>query len=205
MLDLPLQWRKPRRIFVNSMSDLFHEDVPADYIRDVFSVMARASWHEFQVLTKRAERLAELGSRLAWPSNVWMGVSVESAKYASRISSLRSVPASIRFVSIEPLLGSIGELNLDGIHWVIVGGESGPKARSVEAEWVREILVQCRAQQVPFFFKQWGGVNKKRTGRSLDGQTFDEFPVTSSLQKCVNSLPQPAASRSATNPIFSII
>ena len=176
MLELPLKWRKPQRIFVNSMSDLFHPEVPAEYIQQVFDVMARASWHQFQVLTKRAERLAELSAQLPWPSNVWMGVSVESAKYAGRIDHLRQSAAAVRFLSVEPLLGPLPELNLQGIDWVIVGGESGPGARPMEAAWVRDVLRQCRAQQVPFFFKQWGGVNKKKSGRLLDGQVYDEFP-----------------------------
>ena len=176
MLELPLRWRKPQRIFVNSMSDLFHEGVPTDYILAVFDVMSRARWHQFQVLTKRAERLAELSAHLDWSANVWMGVSVENADYTFRIDRLRESGAFIKFLSIEPLLGPIGGLNLRKIDWVIVGGESGPGARPMLREWVVDIRRQCRNAGVPFFFKQWGGVNKKRAGRELDGRTYDEFP-----------------------------
>jgi protein gp37 len=176
MLDLPLHWHKPRTIFVNSMSDLFHKDVPLEYIKSVFDVMERADWHRFQILTKRAERLAELSNQLPWPSNVWMGVSVENADYAFRIDLLRKVPAKIRFLSLEPLLGPLPNLNLTHIHWVIVGGESGPEARPIEKEWVVDIRKQCAEQAVPFFFKQWGGVNKKRSGRLLNGRTWDQMP-----------------------------
>lgn len=176
-LDLPLKWRRPLMIFVNSMSDLFHEDVPLDFIRRAFGSMARADWHVFQVLTKRAERLEELNVHLSWPANVWMGVSVESARYAHRIEHLRQTRAGTRFLSIEPLLGPLPELRLDGIDWVIVGGESGPKARPMRKEWVTEIRDQCCAANVPFFFKQWGGIHKKRNGRLLDGRTWDGFPT----------------------------
>ncbi len=176
MLELPLRWRRPQRIFVNSMSDLFHDDVPVDYVQRVFEVMRKASWHQFQVLTKRAERLAELGPWLSWPANVWMGVSVESDRYTGRIVHLRSTAAAVKFLSIEPLLGPISELDLRGIDWVIVGGESGPGARPMAAEWVRQIRDLCAEQRVPFFFKQWGGVRKKQTGRTLDGRLHDEFP-----------------------------
>jgi protein gp37 len=176
MLELPLRWRKPQRIFVNSMSDLFHHDVPQGYIHAVFDVMRRAHWHEFQVLTKRAERLAELSPQLDWSANVWMGVSVENAQYTSRIDLLRSVGAKVRFLSIEPLLGPVGEIKLNQIDWVIVGGESGPGARPMRREWVVDIRRQCREAKVAFFFKQWGGANKKRAGRELDGRTYDEFP-----------------------------
>ena len=175
-LDMPLKWKKPRTIFVNSMSDLFHENVPIDFIGRVFSTMERASWHTFQILTKRSERLAELGPELNWPPNVWMGVSIENADYQWRADHLRKVPAAIRFISIEPLLGPITDLNLSGIHWVIVGGESGPGARPVEAEWIRDIRKMCRRDRVPFFFKQWGGVQKKKNGRILDGKTWDGVP-----------------------------
>ncbi len=177
MLELPLSWKKPQTIFVNSMSDLFHEEVPADYIRDVFDVMRRAHWHRFQVLTKRSERLAELGSTLDWPENVWMGVSAESGRYVHRIEHLRDTPARVRFLSLEPLLGPLPNLDLRGIHWVIVGGESGPRARPMRPEWVVDIRDQCRSAGVSFFFKQWGGLNKKRAGRLLDGRTWDELPV----------------------------
>lgn len=175
-VDLPLQWQKPKMIFVNSMSDLFHEKVPLEFLNRVFDVMRRASWHTFQVLTKRADRLAELGRSLAWPSNVWMGVSVESDEYTSRVDRLRTVDAHVRFLSLEPLLGPLPSLNLDGIHWVIVGGESGPGARPMSPEWVRTLRDQCARAQVPFFFKQWGGVRKSKTGRTLDGRTWDQFP-----------------------------
>lgn len=175
-LQLPLKWKRGRFVFVNSMSDLFHEDIPVDYIQRVFDVMRAASQHQFQVLTKRADRLAELASNLQFAPNIWMGVSVENATYAKRIDSLRQVPAHIRFLSVEPLLGPIDHLPLDGIHWVIVGGESGHRARPMAPEWVRSIRDQCRSAKVPFFFKQWGGVFKSRTGRELDGRTWDEMP-----------------------------
>jgi protein gp37 len=176
MLEYPLKWGRPKRIFVNSMSDLFHEDVPDDYIAEVFAVMQRASWHQFQVLTKRSQRLAKMANRLKWPANVWMGVSVENQDYLRRVDDLRNAPAHIRFLSIEPLLGPLRILNLTNIDWVIVGGESGPGARPVSVTWVREIRDACIAQAVPFFFKQWGGVNKKLGGRLLDGRTWDEMP-----------------------------
>ncbi len=176
MLERPLSWRKPQMVFVNSMSDLFHKDVPLSYIRQVFDVMRRASWHTFQVLTKRADRLEDLARRLSWPSNVWMGVSVERADYAFRIDHLRGTPAAVRFLSLEPLLGPLPRLNLEGIDWVIVGGESGPRARPMKEEWALEILGQCRNAGVPFFFKQWGGRNKKAAGRLLKGRAFDEMP-----------------------------
>lgn len=175
-LDRPRRWRRPRRIFVNSMSDLFHDSVPEAYIRRVFEVMVECERHEFQVLTKRAERLAELAPRLPWPENVWMGVSVESARYRERIHLLRRVPAAVRFLSLEPLLGPLGRLPLAGIDWVIVGGESGRTPRPVEAEWVRSIRDQCERAGVAFFFKQWGGRNKKAAGRLLDGRAWDELP-----------------------------
>ncbi len=175
-LILPLKWKQPRRIFVNSMSDLFHETIPEDFIRQVFSVMARAHWHTFQVLTKRATRLAELAPRLEWPRNVWQGVSVEDAEYVDRIKYLRTVPAAVRFLSIEPLLGPIPKLALQGIHWVIVGGESGPHARPMEPQWVSRIRNQCVAAGVPFFFKQWGGRTPKSGGRLLGGRTWDQMP-----------------------------
>ncbi|MDH4350811.1 MAG: phage Gp37/Gp68 family protein [Gemmatimonadota bacterium] len=181
-LELPLTWKKPRTIFVNSMSDLFHEKVPPDFIQKVFSTMERAPWHTFQILTKRSERLAELAVDLIWPPNVWMGVSIETAKYRCRADHLRKVPAAVRFLSLEPLLGPLGTLDLAGIHWVIVGGESGPGARPIEAKWVREIRKQCRAAGVPFFFKQWGGVQKKKNGRVLDGRTWDGMPKSHVLE-----------------------
>ncbi len=176
-LEIPLRWKQPRIIFVNSMSDLFHEEVPLEFIRKVFAVMKQAHQHIFQVLTKRAERMAELAPLLEWPPNVWMGVSVENQRYTYRIDLLRQVPASVRFLSLEPLLGPIPDLNLDGIHWVIVGGESGPGARPMKKEWVLEIRDQCIRAGVPFFFKQWGGVHKSRNGRILEGRTWDEMPA----------------------------
>ncbi len=181
MLELPLSWKTPKRIFVNSMSDLFHVDVPLSYIKDVFDVMHRAHWHEFQVLTKRAERIQELSPELVWAPNIWMGVSVESEKYAFRIAHLRRTGAQVKFLSIEPLIGSVGRLCLRGIDWVIVGGESGPGARPMEPEWVTDIRDQCLTAGVAFFFKQWGGVQKKKTGRTLEGRTWDEMPVDSEL------------------------
>ena len=176
MLDLPLRWKKPTTIFVNSMSDLFHKDVPLDFIRKAFAVMRKASWHRFQVLTKRADRVAQLDPELTWSPNVWMGTSVESGKYVGRINDLRKTGARVRFLSLEPLLGPLPELDLDGIHWVIVGGESGPGARPMKPEWVVDLRDQCERACVPFFFKQWGGVNKKKAGRSLGGRTWDQMP-----------------------------
>ncbi len=176
VLEHPLKWKKPQMIFVNSMSDLFHDEVPLDFIRQIFDVMARASWHTFQVLTKRAERLAEVAPLLNWPDNVWMGVTVENADCAYRIDYLRNVPSVIRFLSMEPLLSAVDNMNLDNIDWVIVGGESGPGARPIEKDWVRKIQSQCNQANIPFFFKQWGGVNKKKTGRLLDGHYYDEMP-----------------------------
>lgn len=175
-LGLPLRWPRPRRVFVNSMSDLFHEAIPTEFIREVFEVMVQADWHIFQILTKRAERLAKLASKLPWPPNVWQGVSVENARYASRLAYLQKVPAAVRFVSVEPLLSPIPDLPLHGIHWVIVGGESGPRHRPVDPAWVREVRDQCLAAEVPFFFKQWGGRTPKSGGRMLDGRTWDDMP-----------------------------
>jgi protein gp37 len=177
MLDLPLQWRKPQTIFVNSMSDLFHNDVPLEYIRRVFDVMHRAHWHRFQVLTKRAARLAELSPELDWPPNVWMGTSVESADYVNRIDDLRKTRAHVKFLSLEPLLGPLRKLRLKEIDWVIVGGESGHRARPIDPAWVTDIRDQCARAGVAFFFKQWGGKNKKKAGRLLDGRTWDEMPT----------------------------
>ncbi len=176
VLDVPLRWKRPRVIFVNSMSDLFHEDVPFDFIRDCFNVMQTASQHTFQVLTKRPERVADLADALPWPENVWMGTSVENANYTWRVHELRKVPAQVRFLSVEPLVGPIPRLPLSGIHWVIVGGESGPGARPMEKDWVTQIRDRCLRRCVPFFFKQWGGVHKSKTGRLLDGRTWDEMP-----------------------------
>lgn len=176
MLELPLRWKSPKRIFVNSMSDLFHKDVPLSYIRDVFGVMRRAYWHHYQVLTKRSERLLELSPRLEWAPQIWMGVSVEKEDYLDRIDHLRRTGAHVKFLSLEPLLGPLRRLRLRGISWVIVGGESGPGARPVDPEWVTDIRDQCVGAAVAFFFKQWGGVNKKRAGRELEGRTWDELP-----------------------------
>ena len=175
-LELPLRWKTPRTIFVNSMSDLFHEEIPEEFIQRVFAVMKQAHWHRFQVLTKRSRRLAEMAPALPWPQNVWMGVTVENAECAWRIDNLRRVNASVRFLSLEPLLGPLPNLNLRGIGWVIVGGESGPGARPIEADWVRDIQQQCLSSDVPFFFKQWGGVNKKRAGKKLDGRVYAQMP-----------------------------
>lgn len=178
MLDLPLRWKKPRTIFVNSMSDLFHKDVPLEYIKRVFAVMNQCPQHTFQVLTKRPEIAAEYAGELVWSQNIWMGTSVENVIVVKRIESLRAIrDASVRFLSLEPLLGPLPRLNLDGIHWVIVGGESGPGARAMEEGWVKQIRTQCQAHGIAFFFKQWGGVQKCRMGRELDGKTWDEMPV----------------------------
>ena len=177
MLELPLQWKKPQTIFVNSMSDLFHEDVPLAYIQRVFEVMRRAHWHRFQVLTKRSDRLAALSPKIAWSRNVWMGVSVENAEYVDRIDNLRTTDAYVKFLSLEPLLGPLPKLNLKNIDWVIVGGESGHRARPIDPTWVTDIRDQCTRAGVAFFFKQWGGKNKKKAGRLLDGQTWDEMPT----------------------------
>lgn len=182
-IEQPLQWRRPRLIFVNSMSDLFHEDVPDAFVRDVFDVMGRAHWHTFQLLTKRSRRLADLAPDLPWPNNVWVGVSVENQRWVSRIDDLRRVPAAVRFLSCEPLLGPLS-LNLAGIHWVIAGGESGHHARPMRPEWVRDVRDQCVAAAVPFFFKQWGAHDeaglrrgKHATGRLLDGCVWNEMPA----------------------------
>lgn len=174
-LEQPKRWRTPSRIFVNSMSDLFHEDVPFSYLQEVFSVMRQTPWHIYQILTKRSTRLLELAPQLEWCENIWVGVSVESQQYTYRIDALRQVPATVRFLSCEPLLGSL-QLNLQDIHWVIVGGESGSNHRPMQPEWVRDILQQTREASVAFFFKQWGGRYSKAGGRILDGRTWDEMP-----------------------------
>jgi protein gp37 len=176
MLSRPLEWKKPQMIFVNSMSDLFHEEVPLEFIKKVFAVMQEAHWHHFQVLTKRSERLLSLNTELVWPENVWMGVSVETEKYTYRIDHLRKTGAKVKFLSLEPLLGPLPDLDLTNIDWVIVGGESGPRARSMDKAWVVEIRQQCQLQSVPFFFKQWGGTRKSKTGRVLDGRTWNGMP-----------------------------
>lgn len=175
-LEQPLRWKRPRTIFVNSMSDLFHEEIPQDFITAVFEVMTRADWHTFQILTKRHERLAELAPALPWPANVWMGVSIENRRFVHRADYLREVPARVRFISAEPLLGPLEGLELSGIDWLIAGGESGPRHRRVHADWVRALRDRCVAEGVAFFFKQWGGVRSKAGGRLLDGRTWDETP-----------------------------
>jgi protein gp37 len=182
-LEKPLEWKTPQVIFVNSMSDLFHKDVPLEFIQSVFDVMKRAHWHQFQVLTKRSERLMELSPHLEWTDNIWMGVSVENADYTFRIDHLRKTGAKIKFLSVEPLLGPIPKMNLKGINWVIVGGESGPGARPLDREWVVDIKNQCVKAKVPFFFKQWGGVQKKKAGRLLDGRTWDQMPKKMDLAR----------------------
>jgi protein gp37 len=176
LLEAPLSWSRPRIVFVNSMSDLFHRDVPARYIEAIFDTIKRADQHVFQVLTKRSDRLRQMARDLPWPENLWMGVSVESQDYVSRARDLQHVPAATRFLSVEPLLGPIRRLPVSGIEWVIVGGESGPGARPIQPDWVRAIRDRCVQRGVSFFFKQWGGVRKKRTGRTLDGRTWDELP-----------------------------
>ncbi len=177
VVEAPLRWKKPQMIFVNSMSDLFLKDVPLSFIKKVFSVMNHAHWHTFQILTKRAIRLQEVSQELSWASNIWMGVTVENRDYVHRIDYLRKTGARIKFLSIEPLLGPISNLDLEGIDWVIVGGESGPGARPMNPAWVLDIRDQCQEAGVPFFFKQWGGVRKKQAGRELEGRTWDEMPV----------------------------
>jgi protein gp37 len=175
-LTEPYHWKKSRRVFVNSMSDLFHEEIPFDFIKEVFKVMNGNVRHNFQVLTKRSERLAELAPLLEWSENIWMGVTIERNDYVRRTEDLRNIDASIKFLSLEPLLGPLPDLEVKGIDWVIVGGESGPGARAMEEQWVLEIKRKCKEKNVPFFFKQWGGVNKKKTGRLLKGKTWDEYP-----------------------------
>lgn len=177
MLGVPLRWKSPLLIFVNSMSDLFQDGVPLEYIQRVFETMRTAHWHLFQVLTKRSKRLVEVSPVLKWPENLWMGVSVESQKYTFRIDHLRRTNAKVKFLSLEPLLGPLPGINLDGIDWVIVGGESGPGARIMKHEWVTDIRDQCKAAGIPFFFKQWGGTNKNKAGRELDGTTYDAMPA----------------------------
>jgi protein gp37 len=177
MLELPLGWRRPSQVFVNSMSDLFHADVPDVYIKKVFDIMRRANWHQFQILTKRSERLREVAPQLPWEPHIWMGVSVENSDYLHRIDDLRRTGARVKFLSLEPLLGPLPSLSLKDIDWVIVGGESGPGARPMDAQWVRQIRERCLRANVPFFFKQWGGAVKSRMGRLLDGRLWDEMPA----------------------------
>jgi protein gp37 len=182
-LQAPLSWRSPKKVFVNSMSDLFQDGVSIELVRGVWEVMAAAHWHIFQILTKRPDNMLRVVKNAALPMlpNVWLGTSVESGKFNPRVSVLRRVPAVVRFVSFEPLVGRIGKINLDGIHWAIVGGESGPGARPMEADWVEQLRVQCAAQDVAFFFKQWGGTNKKAAGRKYRGRTWDNFPSTAPM------------------------
>jgi protein gp37 len=175
-LETPLTWKKPQVVFVNSMADMFHPDIPFEYVQRVFNVMARADWHIFQILTKRSKELVRKAPDLDWTPNIWMGVTVENAHYTYRIDDLRKIPAAVRFLSMEPLLGPVPDMDLSGIDWVIVGGESGPGARPMKREWVLEIQSQCARQGAAFFFKQWGGVNKKAAGRLLQGRTWDEVP-----------------------------
>ena len=177
-IDIPLAWKRPRRIFVNSMSDLFHPDVPSDFVRRIWSVMERTPQHHYQILTKRPHRMSALLRELAPEplQNVWLGTSIEDRRVVGRIDHLRQVPASVRFISFEPLIGDVGQLDLTGIHWAIVGGESGPRSRPMDEEWVENILDQCLNAGTAFFFKQWGGVNKKKAGRILKGRTYDEMP-----------------------------
>lgn len=184
-IGIPLKWKKPQIIFVNSMSDLFHKDVPVEFIIKVFEVMKQAYWHHFQVLTKRSERLLELSKTLPWMPNIWMGVSVENDDYVYRIDHLRQIEAKVKFLSLEPLIGPIENINLNGIDWVIVGGESGPGCRPIFLEWVTDIRDQCIKVKVPFFFKQWGGINKKRNGRNLEGKIWNELPYCISKQRII--------------------
>jgi protein gp37 len=182
MLERPLEWRTPQRIFVDSMSDLFHSGVPEAYIREVFSVMERANWHTFLVLTKRSERLRELAPTLPWPANIWCGVSVENERYLNRVDDLRVVPAAVRFISAEPLLGPLTSLNLEGINWVIAGGESGSGFRKMEPAWAEEIRLKCEAAGTAFLFKQWAGLRPKTLGRKLAGKEYNEYPVTAGVR-----------------------
>lgn len=176
LLEMPLKIKKPHTFFVNSMSDLFHKDIPVSFIERVFNVMENAHWHKFQILTKRSERLLDINKNINWPVNVWMGVTVENKKYQDRIDALRNTGAIIKFISFEPLLGPCNNLEFTNIDWVIVGGESGPKCRPIKEEWVKDIRNQCYKFNVPFFFKQWGGINKKANGRMLDGRIYDALP-----------------------------
>ena len=176
-LKIPLRWQQPRTIFVNSMSDLFHQKVSTKFIQKIFEVMRQTPQHQYQILTKRSGRLAKLNGKLDWPQNVYMGVTVEETKYSFRIDHLRQTSAVVKFLSLEPLLGPMPQLNLDGIDWIIVGGESGPGARPIAYEWPANIRDQCIEANIPFFFKQWGGVNKKKAGRLLDGQLWEQLPL----------------------------
>lgn len=182
-LNTPLQWKKPRKIFVNSMSDLFQDGVPQEFVQRIWTVMEAADWHIFQILTKRPENMALVLDEIRLPvlPNVWLGTSVESADFIGRINVLRRIPSSVRFVSFEPLIAPVGEVDLNGVHWAIVGGESGPRSRPLRASWVEEIRRQCRKSGTAFFFKQWGGTNKKATGRKYRGKTWDEYPTLSQV------------------------
>ena len=180
-LELPLRWKTPQVIFVNSMSDLFHKSVPSEFVLKVFDVMNRANWHIYQVLTKRSSRLRKVSTHIPWSPHIWMGVSVEAEKYQMRVDDLRKTSAVVKFLSLEPLLGPLSNIDLEGIDWVIVGGESGPGARQMDPDWVRDIRDQCGKAEVPFFFKQWGGVQKKKNGRELDGKTWDQLPMAGRL------------------------
>jgi len=175
-LYLPIKWKTPQTIFVNSMSDLFHENVPIEFILKVFDIMNTANWHTYQLLTKRSDRLLELDAKLPWAPHIWMGVSIENDMYKRRLDDLRRINANMKFISFEPLLGPITDLNLKGINWAIVGGESGPNARPIQPSWITDIRNICNNQEIPFFFKQWGGVRKKKFGRLLEGRTWDEMP-----------------------------
>lgn len=177
LLNLPLKWKKPHIIFVNSMSDLFHENIPEEFIMRVFNVMHKANWHHYQILTKRSKRMLEISSKLHWMPHIWMGVTVEKQEYLYRVEHLQKTNSNIKFLSLEPLLGPINDIPLFGIDWVIVGGESGPKSRKMKKHWVLGIRDQCQDKKVPFFFKQWGGINKKKAGRVLEGRTWDEKPT----------------------------
>ncbi len=181
LVEVPYRWKNPRLVFVNSMSDLFHDDVPEDFIRRIFTVMAETPRHTYQILSKRTKRLTRLAPNLDWPTNVWMGTSVETAPYRFRIDHLREVPAAVRFVSAEPLLGPLGRVDLEGIDWVIAGGESGPRARPMDIAWGRDLRDQCLTQGVKFFFKQWGGRTPKAGGRELDGRTWDDMPIPAAV------------------------
>jgi len=199
-LEIPLKWKKPQTIFVNSMSDLFHESVPEEFIFQVFDVMCRADWHCFQILTKRSQRLLEISAKLPWAQNIWMGVSVEDDNNTYRIDDLRNTNAYLKFISFEPLLGPIPSINLESVDWVIVGGESGPKSRPIDPPWVIDIRNQCQDANVPFFFKQWGGFNRKKAGRVLEGRIWEEMPASSECRvpHC-RPLLRPPIGRSATS------
>jgi protein gp37 len=198
-LELPLHWKSPRRIFVNSMSDLFHANVPDEFIQAVFTTMEQADWHIYQVLTKRPQRLARMAQSLPWPPNIWAGVSVESNEYAWRADFLRRVPSAVRFISAEPLLGPVDLINLDGIHWVITGGESGSGSRPCDPDWVRDIRDRCIASNVAYFHKQWGGRTPKVGGRVLDGRTWDEFPDRQEFKACSAKTRRKKATNGSTN------